>query len=353
VSFEAKKALEEDDQIGDLGARKASALLVVVPATREPKSSLRTIFENFGIECTTRDINHILNYDQLGQTVLFSANVTRDAALSVATRAKSAIKSATRNAIGELEGIFIDGSLTIGQGQTKSTLYYAYSESGGVLAAKVYNGHRDDYEREVEVNRVLDAGYNAVKFIKSFTIENVAKEDHHIIIMPFFPRSAADFLTQHMSITARAFVIIARDCFTALRHIHLKRYCYADLKPANIMLQSGENGQATLVDFGASVRLGSPTIEVTRTYCLNVDTSVGSERLDWTCLGTALAQLAGYDITSYATTDELADHVIRGASENDRGQTTIIVSCLRNSISKLEANLKLLSLYMGISCTIS
>ena len=54
-----------------------------------------------------------LNCDQLGQTVLFSANVTRDAALSVATRAKSAIKSATRNAIGEREGIFIDGSLTI------------------------------------------------------------------------------------------------------------------------------------------------------------------------------------------------------------------------------------------------
>jgi hypothetical protein len=35
VNFEAKKALEEDDQIGDLGARKASALLVVVPASQQ------------------------------------------------------------------------------------------------------------------------------------------------------------------------------------------------------------------------------------------------------------------------------------------------------------------------------
>ena len=51
--------LQPENDIGNYGT-KESKLYVIVPATREPKSSLRTIFENFGIECTTRDINHIL-----------------------------------------------------------------------------------------------------------------------------------------------------------------------------------------------------------------------------------------------------------------------------------------------------
>ncbi|GMF22366.1 unnamed protein product [Phytophthora lilii] len=161
--------------------------------------------------------------------------------------------------------------------------------------------YKQVFQREVDVNFALGSHANIVQFLKSFSTGNTENEQRHIIVMPFFARCAADLLTQQSPIELRALITIAHDCFEALCHIHSKKYC---LKPANIMLHSGEQGGATLVDFGGAVRLGDPIVEVTDQFCLDVAKLQGSELLDWTCLGTTLAQLANIDITNYSVCGE-------------------------------------------------
>ena len=225
----------------------------------------------------------------------------------------------------------MDGSLNVGQGQTKSSLYYAFSESGGVFAAKVYNGYKDVFDREVKTNQVLEHK-NLVKFIKTFSIQN---DTRHIIIMPFFTRSVADWLFQDSELPLAAIRVIARSCFDALCHLHSKGFCFADLKPSNIMLQSTEPSYAALVDYGATVGIGSPIIEFTGSYCLDADIITATEHLDWICLGTTLAQIGGFDVYRFNRAADLAHEV--SFSTKDEHLKQLIVSCLQNpSLSKIE-----------------
>ncbi|KAL8016260.1 putative protein kinase [Plasmopara halstedii] len=171
------------------------------------------------------------------------------------------------------------------------------------------------FQREVDVNFALGSHANIVQFLKSFSTGNTENEQRHIIVMPFFARCAADLLTQQSPIELRALITIAHDCFEALCHIHSKKYCFADLKPANIMLHSGEQGGATLV---------------TDQFCLDVAKLQGSELLDWTCLGTTLAQLANIDITKYHSRQDLVRSLKDGHEQVDHLVGQLIISCLEN-----------------------
>ncbi|KAE9299736.1 hypothetical protein PR003_g22918 [Phytophthora rubi] len=190
--------------------------------------------------------------------------------------------------------------------------------------------HRQTFEREIAVNRALGSHPNIAQFVKSFSVTNTEGEQRHIIVMPFFARSAADLLTQHSPVEIGALATIARDCLSALCHIHDKQFCFADLKPSNIMLHCGEQGGATLVDFGGVVGLGNPIVERTGQFCLDVDVRQGSELLDWTCLGTTLANLAGIPITRYRLTTELVEFLNDEHCEVDGRVRRLILSCLVN-----------------------
>ena len=97
------------------------------------------------------------------------------------------------------------------------------------------------------------------------------------------------------------------------------------------MLPSTEQGRVTLVDYGATVRIGSSIIEFTEQYCLDAKRCTASECLDWICLGTTLAQLAGFDISKFHRAVELSD-ALSGSSKDDRLKK-LIVSCLQNPSS--------------------
>ena len=156
--------------------------------------------------------------------------------------------------------------------------------------------------------------------------------------MPFFPRSVADWLTHDSTLPLTAVIMIARSCFDALCHLHSKRFCFADLKPSNIMLHNSEPSYATLVDYGATTRIGSPIIECTQSYCLDADTSTTTEQLDWICLGTTLAQIGGFHIFNFEKAADLVNEVYR--STKDDNLKKLIVSCLQSpSSSKVESAL--------------
>ena len=330
-----EEPLEEDALIQNLGSSKKEALIVAVNFS----ASLSVVpipdrLRQLGVQFSIRDINYLLNNEIGKYSMLKSPDLTFIEAQTIITSAKSKIKSATQKAIGLQYSYFLDGSLNVGQGQTKSSLYYAFSESAGVLVAKVYNGHKDDFMREVETDRALDHK-NLVKFIKSLSIQNDAR---HIIIMPFFPRSVADLLSQQSEIPLVAIKIIARNCFDALCHLHSKGLCFADLKPSNIMLHNTEPGYATLVDYAAAVRIGSPIIEFTESYCLDADKITATEHLDWICLGTTLAQIGGFEIYNYNRAFDVVNEVLR--SSKSEYFKNLIVACLQNpSSAKIESAL--------------
>jgi hypothetical protein len=103
-----------------------------------------------------------------------------------------------------------------------------------------------------------------------------------------------------------------------------------DLKPSNIMLQNAEQAYAILVDYGATVHIGSPIIEVTEKYCLDANTIKATEHLDWICLGTTLA---GFDICNFHTATDLVNEVDR--STRDEYLKKLIVSCLQSPSSSI------------------
>jgi serine/threonine protein kinase len=318
---------ETEIDIGDstslFVAENSRANPLIVKTTIQ-HTSLIDKLKQLGITFTTKDVSYIINNDMSRLSILMSPNVTKDVAQAIIFSAKSKIKSSTQRQIGEKHLFFLGGSLNVGQGQTKSSLYYVFSESGGVLVAKVYNGHKIDFIREVEISQALDHK-NLVKFIKTFSIQN---ETRHIIIMPFFPRSVSDMLDQHSKIGSAAIKVIARNCFDALCHLHSKGFCFADLKPSNIMLQNGVHGHAILVDYGATIPIGSPIIEFTAQYCLNANPMIATEHLDWICLGTTLAHIGGFEIFIFNSANDLVDQV--NSSSQDVHLKQLIVSCLQN-----------------------
>jgi serine/threonine protein kinase len=331
--------------IGTLGATEDSALIVVVPsggsnavpseASNVPYTSIPDKLKQLGVGFSTRDINYLMIKDTAKYSLLMSPTLKKDVAQAILSFAKSKIKSATQRALGQQHSIFLGDSLNMNQGQYhKSSLYYAFSESGVVVAAKVYNGHKEDFLREVQTNESVEHK-NLVKFIKTFSIQN---ESRHIIIMPLFPRSVADWLVQDSVLPLTAVKIIARSCFEALCHLHSKGFCFADLKPSNIMLQHAEPSYATLVDYGATVRIGSPTIEFTRSYCLDATPNTATESLDWICLGTTIAQIVGFDIFQFQRASDIVDTV--NLSEKQDDLKNLIVSCLQSpSSSKIASAL--------------
>jgi serine/threonine protein kinase len=323
------------ESLGDAGKDGDSPLIVKTTAVSDLQhTSIPDMLQQLKVQFSIRDINYLMENDTAKYSLLKSPQLTKGEAQKILNFAKSKIKSATHRTIGKQHSFFLDGCLNVGQGQVKSSLYYAFSEYGRVLVAKVYNGNKEDFMREVEVNRALEHK-NLVKFVKTFSIQ---EDTRHVIIMPFFPRSVADWLIQDSELPLAAVKIIARSCFDALCHLHSKGLCFVDLKPSNIMLQNTEQLYATLVDYGATVRIGSPIIEVTEPYCLDANTIKATEHLDWICLGTTLAQIGGFDIFNFHTATDLVNEVYR--SSQDDYLKKLIVSCLQSpSSSEIESAL--------------
>ena len=252
------------------------------------------------METPNQDPKHELQ----SYALLMNPELEQNAARLICKAAKSKIHSKTRLSIGSLFGYFLDGPLGA-QGQIKSSLYYAFSNSGGILVAKVYtdiagtNDSQISFKREVGFNKAISHDHVA-RFVASFSFET-----RHVIIMPLFARSAADLLTQHATLPTDTVLTIASNIGSALDYIHSCGYCFADVKPSNIMMESSLVGNAKLIDFGSAIKLGETVIEISKPYCLDVNVEIGSRVLDFTCLGSSLAQLSGIDISCYSLASEL------------------------------------------------
>jgi hypothetical protein len=119
-----------------VGNSKETPLVVKAAVADLPQTDFKDKLRQFGLSYTQKDINYLTNHDKVGLSILMSPAYV---AQGILTSARSKIRSTTRNSIGEHYSYFLDDSLNVGQGQSKSSLYYIFSKSGGVLVAKVYN----------------------------------------------------------------------------------------------------------------------------------------------------------------------------------------------------------------------
>ena len=301
-----------------------------IPHVIESGANVEDNLKRFKIDFTSKLIMSIMDKNPPGYQILRS-NPSEKEARKIITDAKSSLFSATRNAIGLQNDIFLDGALNAGQGQVKSKFFYAFTKTGGVLVAKVYSpASKEAFDHEVLASNAFDHP-NIVKFLKSFSIEK-----GHIIIMPYFPRTVHDIKTQYTFVPIGAIATVARDIYSAVAHIHEKGYCFADVKPSNIVLENQEQGKAVLVDFGATVKLGSKIKEVTDAYCLDYNTNIASVGLDWICFATTLSQLADINISLYATVTSVGEAV--NNSSIDPLLKNVITCCLNLAESRSSAS---------------
>jgi serine/threonine protein kinase len=229
-------------------------------------------------------------------------------------------KAASKEAIVKQHSFCIGELVDIKQGPSQHCTTHT-----GVLAAKVYTGHKDQFTQEVEVSQTLNHT-NLVKFIKTFSIHNDGPDRH-------YPRCVADMLECNFD-PPGVLALIARNCFDALCHVHSKGLDFADFKPGNIML-SGSEPIAVLVDYGATVPLRSLIVECTEACCLDANTGRATEELDWVCLGTTLAAIAGFDVFDFNAARDLVYEI----NYSDRGEHVkqLLVSCMENpSLSKIK-----------------
>lgn len=242
------------------------------------------ILQKHNIAANPRLLSELADQRPDDLKMLQNPNISRTSAKNIMTASSGRLQMASRNSIGRTHGFLLDGPL-LAQGQAKSSLSYAYSESGDVLVAKIYtSGNSESFIREVNINAQFDHP-NITKFVSHFSVD-----DKGIIVMPFYPRSVSDLAKEQRSILFLKMIkMIAKDCYEALCHIHNKGFCFANLKPSNIMLTAGQGGKAVLIDFGGVGPLGDEVRESSKYFPLDIDLTKSSAELDWTCLGTTLA----------------------------------------------------------------
>jgi serine/threonine protein kinase len=312
-------------------------VLVTVPISENEKmEDLIKILKKDGLKITPDQYRHLCGHNQSALRRLQSKSATKAEKRDILIKAVSVIKSATSQCIGLNENIFLDGVLHVPDGQRNSSFFFGFTESGGVMVAKVYKMEgRDSYEREIAANLKIEKGHNVVKFLKHFVVPN---PNRYVIVMPFYPRSASDILLQYtkknLKLPDKTLATILGDCYRALTHIHSKNICFADVKPANIMMECGDPGRAVLVDLGGCVDIGSAIQEYSAPYALDHNITTASENMDWVCLGATLAELAGYEIRGL-TKKQLLEKI----HETPSCMSGAIKKCLEGNILGLKNDL--------------
>ena len=291
-------------------------------------------FQNVGVSCSLEDVRGILDYDPLSFRALMDekGGFGWCTAQAVLKKVKPVLRQTTRDVIRKDHSYVLEGPIDYIDSENK-TIYYAYAPSGAVQFAKV-NLDLDQFNTEVGMRERIGEHENIIPFLKTFAVDlqrDGPKRMANVMIMPFHPRSVKDFqVVAGGKLPNAALAVIARDCYSALVHIHSKGLCYGDLKPKNIML-SGHEPKAILIDFESVVEFGDTLTRCTRRYSLDAYDRDASEETDWTCLGATLAHLAGIDEMHFYSTKNVKTQV--HSSDIEESIKTVIIACLNDQKS--------------------
>jgi hypothetical protein len=109
------------------GNSRATPLIVKTNVVSDLQhTSIPDKLQQLEVQFSIRDINYLMDNDTAKYSLLKSPQLTKGEVQKLLNFAKSKIKSATQRTIGKQHSFFLDGCLNVGQGQVKSSLYYAF-----------------------------------------------------------------------------------------------------------------------------------------------------------------------------------------------------------------------------------
>jgi hypothetical protein len=213
------------DPTASLVAGNSGTSPLVVKCFYLHTNSIPDKLNHLGASFSIRDIDYLVRNDIERYSILKSPGLTSWEAQVILTYAKSRVKSTTQRAIGRQHSFYLEGSLTVEQYRQSHPCITRFPKMGAFSLLKVTMDTRKPfYGKPIRQ-------WNTRTWLSSSRLSPI-------------PRAAM-----------RA---VAQNCFEAHCHMPSKGFCFADLKPSNIMLQNNaEPGYATLVDYRATVRIGT------------------------------------------------------------------------------------------------
>ncbi|KAM6457058.1 inhibitor of nuclear factor kappa-B kinase subunit epsilon isoform 2-T3 [Liasis olivaceus] len=149
----------------------------------------------------------------------------------------------------------------LGQGATASVYKARNKKSGELVAVKVFNDvsylrPQEVQIREFEVLRKL----KHQNIVKLFAVEEMESNKQKVLVMEYCSGGSLLSLLEepeNASGLSEAEFLIVLCCVAGVNHLRENGVVHRDIKPGNIMRQTGENGQSIykLTDFGAAREL--------------------------------------------------------------------------------------------------
>ncbi|KXZ41298.1 hypothetical protein GPECTOR_571g611 [Gonium pectorale] len=261
-------------------------------------SLLVTKFENLcGKKLTPAQKKGLHGHDIAMRALAYEA-MDKEMALLYLGEIGSHLQSSTRKAILACKGYIFNRRPMASTGQLYTPMYYVF-RGAGVYCGKAFDvsraGASASMKRENEVSESVHSDQACPTLIKVLDAFHVGQ--HAVLILPLLAKSVADLLAAASPgvVDDEAPAYVAAGVLAAMAGLAAKGWCHGDIKPANIMLEAGNEKRIVLVDLGACTRLNEEIMEFTEHYALDLP-MIASLRWDLACLASTLCVLIGIPV---------------------------------------------------------
>lgn len=207
---------------------------------------------------------------------------------SLYMKIQTMVKTATKGRL--VSSYTFDGLVPMSFGQGNSVLQYVLKGSD-LNCAKI--GDPTTIGNELRIARLVHEDQVCPSVMSVIDSVNIS-ETRLAMITPFYPLPLS-----HMEVQASTVVNVAICGLATIKAFSNKNLCHGDIKPSNMMLQSG-NRTIVTIDFGSTVQYGDALVATSPLFGLDCPTE-GSLQYDLTCLATSILLLMGTNLNQFTS----------------------------------------------------
>jgi serine/threonine protein kinase len=196
-----------------------------------------------------------------------------------------------------------DGPVPMSNGQGNTTLQNVFRGSE-LFCAKT--GKPRQIQLEFDIGTRIHENQSCPTVMPVLDIIAI-DEERTSVLTPYYPLPLSSLMQPQPSTV----VNMALCALCTVKAFSAKNICHADIKPANMMMQS--SGRIIVsIDFGSSVAYGEPITSRTPLFGLDCPFE-GSLRYDLTCLATSIVfmRTGNYNLTEFSSVSTLMDWLQR------------------------------------------
>lgn len=253
-----------------------------------------------GRELTDSEVSCLIsNYSAQAQYI--GQNKVKDHVIhSLFLKIQRLVKTKTKTRI--VSKYSFDGPVPISNGQGDTMLQYVFRGSE-LFCAKT--GNPQQIRLEFDIGRKIHEGQSCPTVMPVVDIVEI-DEDRTSMLTPYYPLPLSSLTPQPSTV-----VNMALCGLCTIKAFSGKKMCHADIKPANMMMQS--SGRIIVViDFGSCVEYGESITSHTPLFGLDCACD-GSLRYDLTCLATSIVfmRTGKYSLADFSSVSTLKDWLQR------------------------------------------